>query len=637
MDLTKRPFEKSKFIWFETQSQKNTYGEFRGSFNANGKQTIMRISCDGDYILYINGEYVASNQYGDFEHYKVYDEIDISQKLRAGENEYFIVVWHFGEDSQRYVRYLPGVIFEILSDDALVAYSSKETETRKSRTYLSGDFWRLSDQLGFSYSYDATKEDDVFNISKADGFAASVEINKECEFYKRPISKGLLGDLVDAKEHFNENGTRYVFDLGREYVGLFSFELEAESPTQINISYSEHLRDGFVPAKIGNRNFSFEYKAKAGANKFVGYMLRLASRYIEINSEAPIKINKLGIIPQYYPVKVKPVELASATDKAIYDACVRTLELCMMEHYVDCPWREQCLYAFDSRNQMLCGYYAFENGNSEYARSNLLLISKSRRDDGLLPICSPCGLSFTIPSFSLHFVVAVYEYYIHTQDGAFVAEVLPRIELILNSFLSNAQGNALCKFRGKEHWNFYDWSAGANGRLFEDEAGGVDPMVNFLFIRAYKAYLSLCAACGADSKFAFDIDKCIEAVREDFFDKEKGLWKMSDLYTELINSQAILSGASKGEEAERIAKSLADGELEECSLSMKCFKYDAMLSISREAYREVVLGEIRKTYTPMLETGTVWETAIGRDDFGNAGSLCHGWSAIPIYYYHTLN
>ena len=34
----------------------------------------------------------------------------------------------------------------------------------------------------------------------------------------------------------------------------------------------------------------------------------------------------------------------------------------MMEHYVDTPWREQCLYAFDARNQMLCGYYAFENG-----------------------------------------------------------------------------------------------------------------------------------------------------------------------------------------------------------------------------------------------------------------------------------
>jgi hypothetical protein len=34
--------------------------------------------------------------------------------------------------------------------------------------------------------------------------------------------------------------------------------------------------------------------------------------------------------------------------------------------------------------------------------------------------------------------------------------------------------------------------------------------------------------------------------------------------------------------------------------------------------------------------GTVWETELGESDFDNAGSLCHGWSALPIYYYHIL-
>jgi hypothetical protein len=40
----------------------------------------------------------------------------------------------------------------------------------------------------------------------------------------------------------------------------------------------------------------------------------------------------------------------------------------------------------------------------------------------------------------------------------------------------------------------------------------------------------------------------------------------------------------------------------------------------------------------MVESGstTVWETEIGASDFHGAGSLCHGWSAMPIYYYHKL-
>lgn len=45
----------------------------------------------------------------------------------------------------------------------------------------------------------------------------------------------------------------------------------------------------------------------------------------------------------------------------IYDVSVYTLKCCMHEHYEDCPWREQALYTMDSRNQMLCGYYAFKD------------------------------------------------------------------------------------------------------------------------------------------------------------------------------------------------------------------------------------------------------------------------------------
>ena len=35
----------------------------------------------------------------------------------------------------------------------------------------------------------------------------------------------------------------------------------------------------------------------------------------------------------------------------------------------------------------------------------------------------------------------------------------------------------------------------------------------------------------------------------------------------------------------------------------------------------------------MLLTGTdtFWETEEGASAFGYAGSLCHGWSAVPVY------
>ena len=88
-----------------------------------------------------------------------------------------------------------------------------------------------------------------------------------------------------------------------------------------------------------------------------------------------------------YPLTVKDFRLKNALDQNIYDVCIHTLRLCMNLHYEDTPWREQALYVLDSRNQMLCGYFAFKE--TDFARANLELIAKGTRDDGLLELTYP--------------------------------------------------------------------------------------------------------------------------------------------------------------------------------------------------------------------------------------------------------
>jgi len=81
-----------------------------------------------------------------------------------------------------------------------------------------------------------------------------------------------------------------------------------------------------------------------------------------------------------------------------------------------------------------------------------------------------------------------------------------------------------------------------------------------------------------------------------------------------------------------------DAGLTPTTLSMVCFKYDALLLVDRNRYREQILTELDTKYKKMLDWGATsfWETELGEKDFHNAGSLCHGWSAMPIYYYTTL-
>ena len=65
----------------------------------------------------------------------------------------------------------------------------------------------------------------------------------------------------------------------------------------------------------------------------------------------------------------------------------------------------------------------------------------------------------------------------------------------------------------------------------------------------------------------------------------------------------------------------------------KSFVYDALLKID-ETYRVRILDEIRAKYSLMLDAGATsfWEVIEGESAFGDAGSLSHGWSAIPILY-----
>ena len=624
-------FHKAKWIWVEKDCKPDTYGEFYDEFEWEEGGVDCLLSCDGDYTLYINGQYVASNQYGDYEWYKSYDNIDVTPFLKKGKNSIAILVWYFGTDSQRYIKAKAGLIFELQSNGEVVLASGEYTRARYSVAYKQGAKKLVTRQLGFSFAYDATQEDDWKTAGT--GLYPAVRVEKNCSFIERPIQKLKLLECVHCRVILEENN-HYIIDLGKEMVGLVSLDVMSPAVQKIVVAWGEDLRDGHVRQRIEHRDFSFDYVAKAGKNEYVNYMLRLGCRYLEIHTEMPIEINNIGLIPQVYPVKEKQVKLDNVLDQKIYDACVNTLKLCMMEHYVDTPWREQCLYVYDSRNQALCGYKAFEGSNADYVRANLKLISQDRRDDGLLAICYPCGMDLTIPSFSLYYFMQVNEYLKNTGDITLAWEVYDKLISVLNVFIGNRKDGLVLKFEGENHWNFYDWSLYLDGELHGTEDAIPDLMINLLFILALQNLREITLKIGKSCAYEDLLEESKKRTKEAFYNADVGLYSMTmggREYTVLGNAFAILAGLEldKGYVCEKIV----NGELSDCSLSMKIFKYDALLATDKKKYQEWVLNEIRREYDKMIEQGdTVWETIDGASAFDNAGSLCHGWSAIPILF-----
>ncbi|MBQ8302731.1 MAG: family 78 glycoside hydrolase catalytic domain [Clostridia bacterium] len=625
-----KEFQDAKWIWVSDNAGVDEYAEFYTTLKATDAPTLCRISCDGDYTLFINGKYVASNQYGDFEHYKIYDEIEITEHLTEGENQLQILVWHFGEASQRYKPATAGVIFEIVQNDTIIAVSDDNILCRKSEAYRSGYSKKITGQMGFSFFYDARGEG-------SSSLTRAVCVEKHCNFYPRPIKKMELLPRKAARVLENK-GNYYLVDLGEETVGLPVLEFVSHREQKILVAWGEDLQDGHVRRIIGRRDFSYEYVAKAGKNEYTNYMLRLGCRYLELYAEEPISLIYLGVLPVVYHVKERHVEFENALDDRIYNLSVRTLKLSMMEHYVDTPWREQCLYVFDSRNQMLCGYHAFEDKNAEYARANLKLVSEDRRDDGLLSICYPSGVDLTIPSFSLYYFIAVREYLDYTGDTSLAEEVYEKLISIFETFMKNKRDGLVCSFVGKNHWNFYDWSENLDGGT-SAVPGDADLVLNCLFILALESLKVISEKINKPFIYDSAIIETKHSIQNELYDEERGAFthmKGKGIFTLLGNALAILAGVCRDPAA--LSEKMMNGEFSDCSLSMKCFVYDALLMTDKERWQGVILDEIRANYKRMLDAGatSVWETIGGASAFGNAGSLCHGWSAIPVYYFNII-
>ena len=646
MDL----FEKARWIWCSESPAADEYGEFYDSFEYHGGKISISISADSNYVLYLNGVQASFGQYADYPYDKVYDSVDLTPYCKMGENHLAVIVWYYGIDTTSvYYPGKAGVLYDVICNGAPVCVSGTRTRSRLSRAYVSHRSKIITGQLGLSFAYDAAQEDDWMLGQGAD-FSESVLVEGPSLMRPRPTKKLILEEPQRAACLNRCSDTIRVFNLGIHTVGFLQIETDSDEEQWLKISYAEHLIDGAVRGKISSRDFSVEIKIKKGKTTYMNPIRRLAAVYLQVESEKVLNDVQVSIVPTSYPIVEKPRPVMNAVQSEIYDISIRTLKHCIHEHYEDCPWREQALYCMDSRNQMLFGYYAF--GETVFPRANLELISKDKREDGLLSICFPIKMDLVIPSFSLHWFTSCAEYLRYSGDRAFLSEIYPKLQSVLGAFLSriDERNGLVMPFEGKEYWNFYEWSDGLDEKEFFDEKTRrfglhyTEPhlVLNVLLSLALQRMAEISDALSLENRYTQMAEDLNAAIRAHFWSAKKKLFfdrYSTQKYSVLGNVLAILCGACEQNEAETLCEKIwNDPSFTKISLSMKCFLYDALLLVHKEKYREVILSDIERIYRPMVEcgVGTVWETEDGWHDFNDAGSLCHGWSALPIYYYHIL-
>ncbi len=632
--------ENAKWIWNDTQMTEDVYCDFFDTYTYISGKVKLLITADSNYEVYVNGNYAGSGQYPDFPHYKIYDVIDISSLSHTGVNKIAITVWHYGMSNMSYYPGKAALKYEILQDNETICVSDDNTLSRLNKCFRSGYRKIITSQLGFSFLYDMNFEDD-WKSGRFSDFRKSIIVEQNLSLNCRPVKRCEVGEAIKSYLIRAEQGRHFLFDLKREEVGYLTFKVKSPVPQLLTVCYGEHIADGKVRRRIEMRDFSAEVFLKPGENTYTNYFRRFGLRYIEVFCDKPIEIEYFTILPVQYPVKKKEMSFKSEKDQKIYDTAIRTLKLCMHDHYEDSPWREQGLYALDSRNQMLFGYYGFEE--YDFPRANLLLLSMDRRSDKLLSICVPSADRLAIPSFSLYYIIAAHEYLMYTKDISLVNEIYPKLVSIIDVFCSKMENGGVPIFTEEGYWNFYEWSEGLSGCIEGGEEKRFDSVLNCLLIIALKAMIAISDSLNVKHTYSDTVNKLKKYVREHFYDKKSHViidHENTNRASELANSFAILADVLEDEEAENTANLLCaeENNLTPVTLSMLGFKYDALLKVCPEKYKDYVINDMRLRYGAMLEKGATsfWETEKGEADFENAGSLCHGWSALPVYIYHNL-
>ena len=679
------PFEASQWIWCGRAASVNAYALFRQTFSAQAGPATLFISADAQYAAFLNGELIGEGQYADYPAWKVYDELPC--EVVSGENALEIAVWCPVTDSSVYRAGRPGLLFELADGKgAVLAASSAETPCAPHPNYQSGPIENITPQLGYTFSCDARAAAPEFGPSVCfDGPRAlhprpvpkldrlpqkSAELIAQgvfCDgpgetFAERmqfaPMAYRRLRDMTGLRERPrlpsaegvrlscpDGDGLYLLIDLMEEDAGFLDIDIELEGEAEILIGWGEHTHDLRLRTAVGPRNFAGRYVARSGRNRFTHLFRRAGLRYVELFVRAhACTLYYAGILPTHLPVSDKPrFHVADHLHQRIYEVSVRTLTSCMHEHYEDCPWREQALYTMDSRNQMLCGYYAL----GEYAmpRASLRLMALGLREDGLLELCAPARVPVTIPSFTAMFLVQLQEYHLFSGDGDFAREMLPTARAIAEGLLARADETGLIPaWEGEQYWNFYEWMPGLDGHTARRCPPGVkryDAPMNAFAALALRRLALLEDALGLDgARWRAAAKRIAAAAHGRFFDRGKGRYRSyaaaGEIWGDDELTQALMVCADVCPEdcLDSVLAALAGGSLTTITLSYSIFQFDALMK-RPDRYAKWVFERVARDWGRMLYAGatTFWETQAGHRDFDDAGSLCHGWSAVPIYCY----
>lgn len=345
--------------------------------------------------------------------------------------------------------------------------------------------------------------------------------------------------------------------------------------------------------------------------------------------ETPVTVHTPAFRRTGYPLCAESSVRSSVPwVQQLWDICVRTLGNCMMETYMDCPYYEQLQFAMDTRLEALYTYVV--TGDYALARKALLDFHYGMLPDGLTPGKYPSAYLQILSTFSLHYVIMLWEYFQQTGDVETIRLCRGDVDRILDYYDGKIGADGLVGRLG--YWEFVDWQSDWNDTSGMPRAAkhGPSTIINLMYAYALSCGGLLLAATGRSAlaeEYHSRRAAILQNVQKLCWDDKKKMYREGPAFpqfTRHAQAWAVLNRMTGAAGArELLSRAIADKDCLTCSFStsfewFRALEYAQLFEQMRLDLDEwIALLDLNCTTCP--ETPT------------DARSDCHAWSALPMY------
>ena len=670
-------------IWLASAPPgRQVYAVFRKAFNLaeEPQSATLHLFADSRYTLWINGRYLERGPCRFDPRAPTYDTLDAQPYLRAGSNVVVVLVHHFHDGkvaaggsplSGRMMRHEPGLTAVL--DWRYASGSAGSMPTDHS--------WRGATRTRFLPTPTGDTDDnwaslpDRIDARRDPGDWTSVEFDDALWEPAAPVAGSLWGPLrprgiprlretqvgpLTLLRHGSTNsnaqpltpkplnealpltlaaGEQLVVDAGQFVQAYSVVDFEASDGAELELEYGQNFldTDRRLTGSYGRCN---RYLARAGRQTYMGgdtfgfkyFVLRLRSGHARLLG--------VRVVSRVYPFdRLGSFQSRDPALGRIWTNCVRTIQACAEDAYVDCATRERVEWMADAyvvadRTTQVALAGPGPGGQVQYADARLLgsllrHIGQSLQPDGRLKAHHPSDrwdIHGFIEDYSCLWVQALREYHDHTGDLELAREMWPAVTAQMRWFLDRRTTNGLVKAREFVYFG--------NPLVYKVCEGTT---LNAYLYGALRDAAILAGRLGKPAEQLAYADAAAalrQAIDNHLWDEAAGTYAGS-----------ILDGKTTPPTAHAAVMALYFDVVPEsrreavrhwflANYAKEDFSPYAHHFVLRELYHGdtaaadlAALQTIRQRWIPMLrgETGTVWE------GFG-PGENCHEAGAVPAYF-----